>query len=263
VHEREARVNGTPMLGSGRVFPIAEESIRVTPFAIPKHWPRIAAVDFGWDHPTAGAWLAWDRDTDVAYLYDCYKVREATPVVHAAVFKAKGEWIPVAWPHDGEQTEKGSGESLAAQYKRLGLRMLPEHATFVDGGNSVEAGVLDMLTRMQTARLKVFEHLGDFFDEFRLYHSENGKIVKEYDDVLSAVRYGIMMLRAARVQPDFSQGRSRMADGLDWNPLDPHGTNSDSRRSTPGVVWGNGRPANLEHRSRSDSELAVLRRSRQ
>ena len=34
-HEREARVNGTPMLGSGRVFPIAEESIRVNAFAIP------------------------------------------------------------------------------------------------------------------------------------------------------------------------------------------------------------------------------------
>ena len=159
----------------------------------------------------------------------------------------------MAWPHDGEQTEKGSGESLAAQYKRLGLRMLPEHATFPDGGNSVEAGVLDMLTRMQTARLKVFDHLGDFFDEFRLYHRENGKIVEEYDDVLCATRYALMMLRSARVQPDYSQSRVRMADGLDWNPLDPYGMNPDSRRTTPGVVWGSGRPAHLEYRRQRSS----------
>lgn len=248
LHEREARVKGIPMLGSGRVFPVAEERISEEAFALPKHWPRICGIDFGWDHPTAAAWIAWDRDTDVVHVYDCYRVREETAVVHAASIKARGEWIPVSWPHDGSQTEKSGGETLAAQYKKLGLRMLPEHAQFEDGGNSVEAGVLDMLTRMQTGRLKIAAHLADWFEEFRLYHRDNGKIIKEFDDVLCATRYALMMLRSARVQPDYSQSRSRMADGLDWNPLDPHGTNPDSRRSTPGVAWGNSRPAHLEYR---------------
>jgi phage terminase large subunit-like protein len=247
-HEREARVKGVPMLGSGRVFPVAEERISEEAFALPKHWPRICGIDFGWDHPTAAAWIAWDRDTDTAHVYDVYRVREETAVVHAASIKARGEWIPVAWPHDGMQTEKSGGETLAAQYKKLGLRMLSEHAQFEDGGNSVEAGVLDMLNRMQTGRLKVAAHLADWWEEFRLYHRENGKIVKEYDDALCATRYALMMLRAARIQPDYAQSRSRMADGVDFNPLDPYGTNSDSHRSTPGVVWGNGRPAHLEYR---------------
>jgi hypothetical protein len=34
--------------------------------------------------------------------------------------------------------------------------------------------------------------------EFRLYHRKDGKVVKEHDDLLSATRYAIMMLRHAR-----------------------------------------------------------------
>ena len=56
---------------------------------------------------------------------------------------------------------------------------------------------MDMLTRMETGRFKVFSHLHDFFEEFRLYHRRDGKVVKEGDDLLCAVRYGIMMQRFA------------------------------------------------------------------
>jgi hypothetical protein len=51
---------------------------------------------------------------------------------------------------------------------------------------------------MQTGRLKVFSHLADWFDEFRLYHRKDGKVVKEFDDLMAATRYGVMMQRAAR-----------------------------------------------------------------
>ena len=56
---------------------------------------------------------------------------------------------------------------------------------------------MDMLTRMQTGRFKVFKHLNDWFEEFRLYHRKDGKVVKEYDDLMAATRYGVMMLRNA------------------------------------------------------------------
>ena len=57
-HEREARAKGAPTLGSGRVFAVTEESLRETPPSTPTHWPRIAGLDIGWDHPTAAVWLA-------------------------------------------------------------------------------------------------------------------------------------------------------------------------------------------------------------
>ncbi len=200
-HEREARATGVPTLGSGKVFAVPEEVLRERAVPIPKHWPRIAGIDFGWDHPTAVVWLAWDRDTDTVHVYDAYRVKEATPVTHAAAIKAKGAWIPVAWPHDGLQHDKGSGEQLAAQYKAQGVNMLADRAKFTDGSNGVEAGLSDMLMKMETGRFKVAAHLNDWWEEFRLYHRADGKVVKTGDDLMSATRYAVMSLRKAICQP--------------------------------------------------------------
>lgn len=196
-HEREARIKGIPSLGSGRVFPIADEKIVCDAMPIPKEWAQINGLDFGWDHPFAAVNLAWDRDADVIYVTKTYREKEQTPVIHAAAIKPWGAWIPCAWPHDGYQHDKGSGKGLAAQYGEQGLNMLAEHATHEDGGNGVEAGVMEMLDRMQTGRLKVFRHLEQWFSEFRLYHRDEGKIVKERDDLMAATRYGVMMRRFA------------------------------------------------------------------
>ena len=59
---------------------------------------------------------------------------------------------------------EGAGVALAQQYKAQGLNMLHEHAQFEDGSVSVEAGLMAMLTRMQMGKLKVFNHLNDWFD---------------------------------------------------------------------------------------------------
>ena len=210
-HEREARTKGIPTLGSGRVFPVAEETITVEAFSIPPHWLRIGAMDFGWDHPFAAVELAWDRDADVIYVTKAYRQKEATPVIHAAALKPWGD-LPWAWPHDGLQHDKGSGEQLASQYRTQGLDMLPERATFEDGTNGVEAGIMEMLDRMQSGRWKVFSHLVDWFEEFRLYHRKDGLIVKLQDDLMSASRYGLMMRRFARPVGTISMPTRRM----DW-----------------------------------------------
>jgi len=196
-HEREARTKGIPSLGSGRIFPIPEEDITVSPFAIPKHWVQIAGIDFGWDHPTAAACLAWDRDTDVMYVTKVYRKREAPVHTHAAALKPWGSWLPWAWPHDGNN-DTAAGENLASQYRAQGIPFLQERATFDDGSNSVEAGLMDMLDRMATGRWKVFSVCAEWFEEFRLYHRKDGKVVKERDDVLSASRYALMMKRFAK-----------------------------------------------------------------
>lgn len=195
-HEREARAKGIPTLGSGRIFPISEEEITVEAFQIPAHWPYICGIDFGWDHPTAAAKLAWDRDNDCLYVVNAYKRKEATPLIHAGALKPWGKF-PWSWPHDGLQHDKGSGEQLAEQYRGHGLNLLHERATFEDGSNGVEAGIAEMLDRMQTGRWKVFKHLEAWLEEFRLYHRKDGKIVKEYDDVICASRYSMMMKRFA------------------------------------------------------------------
>ena len=212
-HEREARAKGIPVLGSGRVFPVEEREITCPPFQVPDHWSQINGLDFGWDHPFGATNCAWDRDADVFYVCKDYSAREQTPLIHSAAIKPWGEWIPCAWPHDGLQHDKGSGEELAQQYRNHNLQMLWERATFPDGSNGVEAGILDMLERMQTGRWKVFSTCGVWFGEFRLYHRKDGLIVKLKDDVISSSRYAYMMRRFAATKPRPASRGARNAAG--------------------------------------------------
>ena len=97
--------------------------------------------------------------------------------------------------------------------------MHPERVTFPDGSNGLEAGVMDMLQRLQSGRLRVFSGAPDWFEEYRLYHRKSGQIVSERDDLLSATRYALMGLRHARTTKDQSRPHARR-DGGAFNPLD-------------------------------------------
>jgi hypothetical protein len=210
--ERDARVNGTPALGSGRVFPIAEETIAIEHREFPSHWPRIGGMDFGWDHPFAAVELCWDRDVDCVYVSRAYRVRETTPITHAAALRLWGKELRWAWPRDGNrETLEGAGIALAEQYRAQGLNMLPEYSHFLEGDGkksvSVEAGLMSMLQRMESGRFKIFKHLNDWWEEFRLFHRKDGKIVKESDDLMAATRYALMMLRHASTEKSYRDFR--------------------------------------------------------
>src|SRR6516162_862870 len=184
-HEREARVKGVPVLGSGRIFPIAEETLAIEQREFPSHWPRIGGMDFGWDHPFAAVELVHDIDTDTVYVSKTYRIRQTTPIIHASALRAWGKDLRWAWPRDGKrETLEGAGIALAEQYRAQGLDMWFEHAQFLDGSVSVEAGIADMLVRMQSGRFKVFKHLNDWFEEYRLFHRKDGKVHKEGDDLM-------------------------------------------------------------------------------
>lgn len=201
--EKDARIYGLPGLGTGAVFPVKESDLRCESFEIPAHYRQIVGLDFGYDHPFAAVRCAWDLDNDVWYIVSTYRESGQSAPIHVAAIRPWGTWIPVAWPHDGLQHDKGSGAQLAEQYRGHGLNLLYEHATHEKGGFGVEAGVQEMLERMQTARWKVFPGNGNelWFEEFRLYHRENFMIVKIRDDCLSATRIACMMRRFAEQKP--------------------------------------------------------------
>lgn len=204
-HEREARARGIPMLGSGRIFTATEESITVDAFPIPRHWRLIWGVDFGMDHPFAAVLMAVDVDTQTKYFIHAIRMKDAMPIQHAQAMKTTlegfGARIPVAWPQDGHQREEFDGKltPLAKIYKAHGLRMLDHHATHPDGkSNSTEIGILGMQEDFGVSKIKVFRHLTQWFDEYRLYHRKDGDIVKLQDDLMSASRIAWMMRRKAQ-----------------------------------------------------------------
>lgn len=209
VHERDMRSRGIPTMGSGLVFPVKEESILINPIQLPDHWPRICGIDFGWDHPFAAVWVAWDRDTDTLYIYDVYREEKALMSVQAHAVNSRGDWVPVVWPHDGLIHDKKSGKPLADMYRdEFGMNMW--HDTFSNppqpgkeegtGGNGVEVGLMDMLNRMESSRLKVFSTCTAWFEEFRMYHRKDGQLVKLRDDLMSASRMACMMIRHAQTK---------------------------------------------------------------
>ena len=80
---------------------------------------------------------------------------------------------------------------------------------------------MEMLNRMQSGWFKVFAHLNDWFEEFRLFHRRDGRVVKENDDLLAATRYGVMMLRWARITAaaaSFRRSSSTKTWGLHNSP---------------------------------------------
>ena len=202
-HEREMRRYGRPSIGSGLVFPFSEERVTTPPIEIESHWPRIAAIDFGWDHPTAVVWCAIDRDTDTFYVYDCYREAKASPTVHSEIIRTRPHFIPVAYPHDGNRRDSMGNPGLADQYRNLGCNMLLEHFTNppalgnVKGSNSIEEGLMAMVQYVETDKFKVFENLSDWFEEFRMYHRKDGKVVPLRDDLMSATRYAFQSQRFA------------------------------------------------------------------
>jgi phage terminase large subunit-like protein len=245
-HERDARVRGVPLLGAGRVFSAPESALVVPGFAIPDHFARLAAIDRGkGGHLTAVVFLARDRETDVVYIHDVATFPGNTPLpVVASAIRQRGGDVRVAWPRDLSEADPQSGRPIAALFRQEGVKMLPEPAQFEDGSVSVEAGLLLMQTRIEAGTLKIFESCAEpFLAEYRVYHRKDGRIVKEQDDVLDAVRYGLMCLRHARFAGpvwdmrigqwvDPSTGRPaerravRIAEGVDFDVFNPRGDHS-------------------------------------
>jgi hypothetical protein len=87
--------------------------------------------------------------------------------------------------------------------------MLSDHATHEAGGFGIEAGITHMLERMQTGRFKVFRGNDQWIEEFRYYRREDGFIVKERDDLISATRYAIMMRRFAKRPPSVERWKPK------------------------------------------------------
>lgn len=230
ITEREARANGEPLLGSGKVFSTPSEDLRIPaiPFdRVPLHWTKLWGIDFGGGsedaHPFAAVLLAWDReqmpaangfikaDGPIGTMHVLYEIRMTNSLIlqHADAMKRVAANVPVAWPHDGHVKERSSGESMAALYKRQGLKMLDTHATHAGiGGFSTYAGVMDLDAYMQARQFKVTESCPLWFQEYGQYHYDKGVLVKLRDDLMSATRVGHIMRRRAQAVP-LGPGASR------------------------------------------------------
>jgi len=182
---RDARSKGIPSLGSGAIYPVPESEIKVADFPIPKHWPRLYALDVGWNR-TAALWGAWDRDSDTIYLIAEHYRGQAEPAIHANAIQSKGKWIEGVIDPASRGRAQADGEKLIESYKGLGLKL---HLA----NNARESGIYEVWQRLSTGRLKVFASLGSWLTEYRMYRrDEKGAIIKENDHLMDCSRYLVL-----------------------------------------------------------------------
>lgn len=183
-YQRAARTRGIPNLGSGVVYPVPEDDIKVKPFPIPDHFVRGYGMDVGWNW-TVALHGAYDRESGIMYLYREHYRQHAEPPVHVAGIQAAGDWIPGRIDPAANGRNQLDGKQLLQAYLDLGLRidMAP---------NGVESGIEIVWTMLTAGRIKVFSHLKHFFTEYRMYRRDAkgmGKIVKKHDHLMDAMRY--------------------------------------------------------------------------
>ena len=237
--ERATRLYGDDMQGEGSVFETPLDRIKHTldPANVPNYWPWLWALDFrhsgsaATGHPFAAVLGCWDRDNDTIYVMHAIRMM-GLAVNHVAAIKENPAWdAPVAWPHDGGVGGSiVSGDTIAATYKKLGLNMLPKHATFDGKGYNFEAGIDVMQNRFANKKLLIAAHLAQVFDEYQGYHRVDGLVNKIDDDLLSAIRVLCMDIRHAKTADHFLRSRlsrgtsSRFARGTPSHPdgdIDP------------------------------------------
>ncbi len=208
-HEIKMRSEGEPVLGSGLIFPYSQDSISVESFEIPHHWARIAAIDFGYTHPTAVVWIAIEPESGTLYIYDCLRIEKREIVEIAPYINQRDNGItPIAWPHDGNK-QTGMGGSIQNQFRMYGVNLMKDKFTNPPkegqiegkGGNEIMPGLVEMSTRFKSGRLKVFSHLEEWFEEYRSYHHKDHKVIDRDDDLMSATRYAVQSIRFAE-RPD-------------------------------------------------------------
>lgn len=186
--ELEAREKGIASIGSGLVYPIAEDCY-LWKGEIEKHWSLVFGMDFGWNpSPTVVVFLAYDRDNDIVYCYDEYSGLEMTPSQHSQLLLKRGcSDMPGAVDPAGLGSNQKDGEKLIDLYRQCGLRNIHP------ANNSVWAGVEVVLTRFRQRKLYIHERCVGLRRELSKYSTDEKGDIKKIDaHFCDAIRYGIV-----------------------------------------------------------------------
>lgn len=195
--QRDARSKGLPAIGTGKIYPVAEDDVFIEPFLIPPHWPKAYGLDPGWNR-TACVWMTQNPTTGIMYIYDEYYRGQAEPPSHTSAIQSRGKWINGAMDYSG--LNSGNGQRLLHQYQDQGLNVCAADK----GPGSVEAGILAIYRALCDGRLKIFTNCQNVLKEFRIYrYDKNGKPHKEHDHLMDAMRYIFMLFEGvASIEED-------------------------------------------------------------
>lgn len=187
------------MLGDGTMtFSASEADILEKSFDIPRHWPRVFALDMDLNR-VAAVWGAIDRASDTVWLTGEYVARRADLAVHAAAIRDRcapmpelPAWIPGVF--DPRARKRGAEEGERIVSRLLGLNL----DLFTIEGVETEALLGEVATRLSAKRLRVFSELREWLSEYRnSRRDQNGALVEANDGLIRAT--GLLCLSGVHI----------------------------------------------------------------
>lgn len=178
----------------GAIFKEFDDKIHmIDPFPIPRHFPKMQGIDFGFDHPMAFLSAAYDWATDTFYVYQAFKKSGITIDTLAdeldKVQKENRDFYEFRWS-DHAKTDR---KFLANR----GIITQPARKSVLDGINAVRQRLL-VSPKTGKPRLLFFKGAcDDLCDEMYAYTWHDGKSqltdkdspVKLDDDLVDCLRY--------------------------------------------------------------------------
>ncbi|CAK9250933.1 unnamed protein product [Sphagnum jensenii] len=209
-HEIEARTKGIPVVGTGKVFTMAEVDFLIAPKEIPNHWGLVYGVDPAATSP--GVWgvvlLAHDRDEDIVYVIKDYKMSNLSLSAHAKNIKGM---LPFGYHNTitGLIDPAGAGENQETKVQTTyALRV--DHDLLLSKANKVnnakEITINKIRERIHKGKFKMFYSVEkglkkgcyNLLEEWRMYsRDEEGVIFKKNDHCLDALFYALRGLNMA------------------------------------------------------------------
>lgn len=199
-HLRAAVIDGDPTMGSGNVYQVPRSDIEYDYIKnslgkyieVPSYWKRIGGLDVGGQ--TAFLSLAYDEDNDTLYVIDEYVAQHQPPaVISSSIRHRKGDKFPIMIDPASRGRSQIDGKQLIVEYRREKLDVRP-------ADNAVEAGIHACWERFSTGRLKIFKHCVNTLREYEMYQRDlNGKIKKQNDHCMDAMRYAVMGRKMAKL----------------------------------------------------------------
>jgi phage terminase large subunit-like protein len=205
-HQRDARTKGYPTLGVGSVYSYSETNLVCEAFEIPPYFWGSFGLDVGWNC-SAVVFVRYDPDLEVYFITDEIKLTESSPADVAQAIKCRNrfQWGVVDPASRGRS--QIDGKSLMNEYRDLDLKLRPAK-------NAVEAGLHRVQMLMSTGKLKVFPSCMKLLAELRKYsRDENGKIRKQDDHLLDALRYVLFTETTIRPLMPMAKPKVRRAMG--------------------------------------------------
>jgi len=214
--QARARRHGIPAIGGGQIFSFEPWEYSCDSFEIPSYWPRLAGMDIGYNHPTGAIQLAWDRETNIIYIYGEYYAKQKSA---SDVGRFLRHWdMPFAASHDAFNNNFQNGDCVANEFKKEGMILF-------SAGREVWARIEKARSLMSEGRLFIFkDKCPELMSQIRNYHTKMNKnnkveIDKKDDDLVDAFTHAVANYEKAETQ-GFRRNNKRIVTVKEWKPFD-------------------------------------------